>query len=77
MADRKLVSEEFLDEVVGGNLTYTWYGGKGSCGLNGNNKYHFSNKDSFESTMNDCFQNKGMSDVDTLKYMLDKGIIWR
>jgi len=77
MSDRKLISEELLDDVVGGNLTYTWYGGQGTCGLNNNNKFHFSDKSRFESYMKDCFQNKGMSDVDTLRAMLAEGIIWK
>lgn len=34
MSERKLVSEEQLEKIAGGNLTYTWYGGQGTCGLN-------------------------------------------
>ena len=77
MAEHILIDEELLDEVVGGNLTYTWFGGQGTCGLNNNNKWKFSDKVKFESFMQDCLQNKKMSDVDTLKAMLGQGIIWK
>lgn len=75
MTDRKEIPEEQLEDVVGGNLTYTWYGGKGTCGLNGNNKWTFTNKTLFESTLNECMREKGMTDVETLKYMQSHGII--
>ena len=77
MSERKLVSEEQLEKIAGGNLTYTWYGGQGTCGLNNNNKWHFDDKQAFEDMLQDCMINKGMSDVDTLKAMRDAGIIWK
>ena len=77
MSNRVQLNDEMLDDVVGGNLTYTWYGGQGTCGLNNNNKWKFKDKALFESTMKDCMQNKGMTDVETLKYMLAQKIIWK
>ena len=77
MSEHIRIDEDLLDEVVGGNITYTWYGGQGTCGLNNNNKWKFSDKATFESFMKDCLQNKGMSDVETLKAMLAAGIIWK
>jgi len=77
MSNRMQINDDMLEEVVGGNLTYTWFGGQGTCGLNGNNKWKFSDKATFEAFMKDCMQNKGMSDVDTLKAMLAAGIIWK
>lgn len=77
MSERKLVSEEQLENIVGGNLTYTWYSGKGTCGLNGNNKWSFDDKEAFEDMLNECMREKGMSDVDTLKAMVAAGIIWK
>lgn len=77
MAEHIRIDEELLDEVVGGNLTYTWFGGKGTCGLNNNNKWKFSNKETFETFMKDCMQNKGMNDVETLKAMVAAKIIWK
>ena len=69
------VDDEMLDNVVGGNLTYTWFGGQGTCGLNNNNKWGFTDKEAFETMMKDCMINKGMTDIDTLKALLSAGII--
>lgn len=77
MSKRVEIQDNLLDDIVGGNLTYTWYGGKGTCGLNNNNIWKFSNKEKFEDMMIDCMQVKGMSDIDTLKAMLAAGIIWK
>jgi hypothetical protein len=77
MSERFEINDELLEEVVGGNLTYTWSGGKGTCGLNNNNKWKFNDKEKFETFMNDCFQNKHMTDVETLKAMVDAKIIWK
>ncbi len=77
MANRTQINDEMLEEVVGGNLTYTWFGGEGTCGLNNNNKWKFTDKTKFVNFMKDCMQNKGMSDVDTLKAMQAAGIIWK
>ena len=77
MSNRIQLDDEMLEDVVGGNLTYTWFGGQGTCGLNNNNKWKFTDKVKFESFMKDCMQNKKMSDVDTLKAMLAAGIIWK
>lgn len=71
------ISDELLDSVVGGNLTYTWFGGQGTCGLNDNNVFKFNDKEKFETFMNDCFRNKHMTDVETLKAMLAAKIIWK
>ena len=77
MSNRIQLDDEMLEDVAGGNLTYTWFGGQGTCGLNNNNKWKFTDKVKFESFMKDCMQNKKMSDVDTLKAMLAAGIIWK
>lgn len=77
MSNRIQLDDQMLEDVVGGNLTYTWFGGQGTCGLNNNHKWKFSDKTKFESFMKDCMQNKGMNDVDTLKAMLAAGIIWK
>ena len=77
MADRIQINDEALEEVVGGNLTYTWFGGQGTCGLNNNNKWKFTDKAKFESFMKECMQVKGMTDVETLKAMQSAGIIWK
>lgn len=77
MAKRTQIDEALLENIAGGDLTYTWFGGEGTCGLNNDNKWHFSDKNKFESFMKDCLQNKGMSDVDTLKAMYNAGIIWK
>lgn len=71
------INDDLLEGVVGGNLTYTWSGGQGTCGLNDNNKFKFNDKQKFEDFMNDCFKNKKMTDVETLQAMLDAKIIWK
>lgn len=75
MSDRIELNEENLEDVSGGNLTYTWFGGQGTCGLNNNNVWKFENKEVFESVMTDCMINKGMTDVETLKLMKAQRII--
>lgn len=77
MDNRIELNDEMLDEVVGGNLTYTWFGGQGTCGLNNNNKWEFTDKDRFVSFMKDCMINKKMTDVETLQAMVAAGIIWK
>jgi len=77
MDNRVQLDDELLEDVVGGNLTYTWFGGQGTCGLNNNNKWKFTDKTKFEEMLNDCMRKKGMSDVDTLKAMLAAGVIWK
>ncbi len=75
MSDRFELNDENLEEVSGGNLTYTWFGGQGTCGLNNNNVWKFEDKQLFEATMIDCMQVKGMDDIATLKYMKAAKII--
>ena len=77
MSGRVNIPEDRLEDIVGGNLTYTWFGGQGDCGLNSNHKWVFTDKEAFESMLTDCMINKGMSDVDTLKAMISAGIIWK
>ncbi len=77
MTDRIEIKDELLEDVVGGNLTYTWFGGQGTCGLNNNNKWKFNDKAKFEAFMNECMIEKGMDDVETLKEMVAAKIIWK
>lgn len=78
MSDRiQKMSDDELDAVSGGNLTYTWFGGQGTCGLNNDNKFKFADKALFESTMNHCFQELGWDDIQTLTYMYNNGIIYQ
>lgn len=77
MTDRKMLTEEDLDKVVGGALTYRWRKTtKGYCGLNGSYTYQFSDKSAFEDALDDCMGEKGMTDAECLEYMLSQGIIW-
>ena len=77
MANRVELSEDLLEDVVGGKITYTWSNGAGTCGLSGNNKYKFNDKTKFLNFLSDCLINKGMTDVEALTAALSAGVIWR
>ena len=47
MSDRIELHEEELDQVNGGNITYTWNGTSGRIGINGDNKFILVNKEAF------------------------------
>ena len=77
MTERKLIDEELTNDIVGGNLTYTWMGGVGTCGLNFNHKWKFTDKALFEQYMDTYMRDQHYSDVDTLKVMIANGVIWK
>lgn len=52
MSNRIQIDEAALENIVGGKVTYTWGNGQGTCGLNGNNKYTFTNLTAFENFVN-------------------------
>ena len=73
MSDRKKLIDEELDNVSGGNITYTWDGDQGSLGMNGVNKYQLLDKNKFVSiynTMKDEY-----SDADIIKELRQQGVI--
>jgi len=74
MSNRTMIDENSLEEIVGGNITYTWRNGTGTCGLNGNNTYTFSDKTAFLNAVKQYYT-KGMSDQELLNKLIGAGVI--
>lgn len=75
MENRQEISEEMLDSIVGGKITYTWNGTSGTIGINGNNPYVLVNKSQFVSYYKSV--EGTMSDGAILKQLLARGIAKR
>lgn len=71
---REMLNEEMLEDVVGGNITYKWRNGVGSCGLNGNYNYTFSNKSAFVAAVMKYYS-QGMNDAQILAALVNDGVI--
>ena len=67
------VSDEALENVAGGAITYTWDGNQGSLGINGNNPYTLKDKDAFLEVYNEMFGKA--SDTKIIDVLYEKGII--
>ena len=74
MSDRRMISEEDLDSVVGGEITYTWDGSVGTIGINGNNAFVLLDKGAFVNYYNSV-KGSGIKESEVLKNLLAKGII--
>lgn len=74
MSNRIEISEEALDQVVGGNITFDWDGKIGHCGLNGAKNYTFGSRSDFVAAVTACYK-AGMSDAETLQKLVAQGII--
>lgn len=75
MGNRVELNEEFMDNVVGGKITFDWDGKVGHCGLNGDKSYTFNDKKAFVNFAVDA-HNKGVSDSECLSQMVAAGIIY-
>jgi hypothetical protein len=73
MADRKMIQEEELESVNGGQITYCWNGETGSLGMNGNNTYRLLDKAAFLKVYNEMFGK--FSDAEIIKELRNQGII--
>lgn len=73
MADRIELHEGELDNVSGGQITYTWDGNQGSLGMNGNNKYQLLDKSKFIKIYNEM--KADYSDAEIIKALRDQGVI--
>lgn len=73
MSDRKIINDEQLDNVAGGNITYTWDGETGSLGMNGTNKYVLNNKAAFIKVYNEMKDD--YSDAEIIKELRNQKII--
>lgn len=72
MADKIELLDEELDDINGGQITYTWDGSQGTIGRNGNNRYKLLNKDAFIKYYN---ENKAtMSEATIIKNLIAQGI---
>lgn len=74
MSDRMRISDESLDTVYGGNITFDWDGKIGHCGLNGDKSYTFYSRSEFVSAVIHCFDN-GLTDAECLQTLIDNGVI--
>lgn len=62
-----------LENIVGGQITYTWNGHIGSIGINGYNNFVLLNKDAFGAFY---MEHKGeMTEKEILKRLFGLGII--
>lgn len=73
MSNKVELHEEELDNVTGGDITYTWNGTSGRIGINGNNVFILVNKTAFIEYYNSV-HGTGVKDADILKYLLAHGI---
>ena len=73
MADRIAITEDQLENITGGAITYTWNGTEGSLGIDGNNIYKLINKDAFLKIYNENFGKK--TDLEIIKILKAQGII--
>ena len=73
MADRIAITEDQLENITGGAITYTWNGTEGSLGIDGNNIYKLLNKDAFLNIYNENFGKK--TDLEIIKILKAQGII--
>ncbi len=74
MANRTQLNDEMLETVTGGNITFTWRYGQGTCGLNGDYSYSFTDRGAFLAKIKECYAN-GMNDVQTIAALAAAGII--
>lgn len=75
MSDRRELQFGELENVTGGEITYTWDGSIGSIGINGNNPYILLDKDAFGAYYSEV--KEYMPETQILKNLLSKGIIKR
>ena len=74
MSNRISLSDELVENVAGGRITFTWRFQEGTCGINGDNEYSFTNRDEFLATVKDLFA-QGMNDQEVIDAMLSDGVI--
>lgn len=71
---REAIFDSDLDNVTGGQITYTWDGSIGTIGINDNNAFILLDKDAFVSYYNSV-KGTGIKESAILKNLLAKGII--
>lgn len=73
MDKRIQIEEEALENVAGGQITYTWNGTSGTIGIGGDNRYILVDKAAFVAYYNSV-KDEGLKDSQILKNLLAKGI---
>ena len=72
MSNKIEINDAELNDVAGGQITYTWDGNHGTIGRNGNNRYILVDKAAFIAYYN---ENKDtMSEATIIKNLLAQGI---
>lgn len=66
--------DDELDNVTGGEITYTWDGTTGTIGIDNNNAFILLDKNAFTSYYNSV-KGTGIKESAVLKNLLAKGII--
>lgn len=72
MSNKIELLDEELENVAGGQITYSWDGNSGKIGMNGKNRYILLDKDAFISYWKG--EGKGKSDAEVLTYLINNGI---
>ena len=70
---RTELNEQVLEDVSGGNITYTWNGTSGTIGINGNNAFVLVDKSAFVSYYKSV--QGTMKDSQILTNLLNQGVI--
>ena len=74
MDKRMKISEEVLEDITGGQITYTWDGTTGTIGSNGNNPFILVDKAAFVSYYNSV-KGQGLSDAEILTNLIKQGVV--
>lgn len=72
MSDKIELRDEELENVSGGNITFTWDGTSGTIGLDGNNVFILVDRDAYLSYFNEVHGT--MTDGEILRNLLAQGI---
>lgn len=74
MANRVELFDTDLENVNGGEITYTWEGDQGTIGINGYNPFVLLDKGAFISYYNSV-KGTGVTEAEVLSTLLARGII--
>lgn len=75
MSNKQEILDAELDNISGGQITYTWDGTQGSIGINGYNNFILLNKDAFGKYYMEVKDT--MPEKEILKNLLAQNIIAR
>lgn len=75
MSNRVEITEDNLQRVSGGAITYTWDGEQGSLGINGRNIYTLVDKKGFLEVYHEMFGK--YNDLEIIAVLKEKGYIYK